>query len=310
MKKTLISFIIYIFVLNSNTYSNEIKIEYKIDNQIITNIDIDNEIKYLQSLNKNLGDLSKKQIKEIALNSVIQEKVKFIELSKYFDLTLKDNELEKIIYQNLYNNLKLENKNQLDNYFNEYGLNLEDIFFKFKIELLWNKLIYEKYISNVVLDKKKLKDKIKEDISQKEPIEEFNLKEILFNVDNNDTVENKYSKILQTINETGFENAANIYSLSNTSKYGGSIGWLKKTQLSKTIYSKIKNLSETEMSKPIEASNGYLIIKVEEKRFINEKINEKEELEKLLRKETDRQLNNFSTIFFNKIKKNIIIDEI
>ena len=230
-------------------------------------------------------------------------------MSKYFDLTLKDNELEKIIYQNLYNNLKLENKNQLDNYFNEYGLNLEDIFFKFKIELLWNKLIYEKYISNVVLDKK-LKDKIKEDISQKEPIEEFNLKEILFNVDNNDTVENKYSKILQTINETGFENAANIYSLSNTSKYGGSIGWLKKTQLSKTIYSKIKTLSETEISKPIEASNGYLIIKVEEKRFINEKINEKEELEKLLRKETDRQLNNFSTIFFNKIKKNIIINEI
>ena len=310
MKKTLISFIIYIFFLNSNTYSSEIKIEYKIDNQIITNIDIDNEIKYLQSLNKNLKDLSKKQIKEIALNSVIQEKVKYIELSKYFDLTLEDNELEKIIYQNLYNNLKLENKNQLDNYFNEYGLNLEDIFFKFKIELLWNKLIYEKYISNVVLDKKKLKDKIKEDISQKEPIEEFNLKEILFNVDNNDTVENKYSKILQNINKTGFENAANIYSLSNTSKYGGSIGWLKKTQLSKTIYSKIKTLSETEISKPIEASNGYLIIKVEEKRFINEKIDEKEELEKLLRKETDRQLNNFSTIFFNKIKKNIIIDEI
>lgn len=310
MKNTLISFIIYIFVLNSNTYSNEIKIEYKIDNQIITNIDIDNEIKYLQSLNKNLENLSKKKIKEIALNSVIQEKVKYIELSKYFDFTIEDNELEKIIYQNLYNNLKLENQNQLNNYFNEYGLNLEDIFFKFKIELLWNKLIYEKYISNVVLDKKKLKDKIKEDISQKEPIEEFNLKEILFNVENNETVENKYSEILQTINERGFENAANIYSLSNTSKYGGSIGWLKKTQLSKIIYSNIKTLGDTEISKPIQAGNGYLIIKVEEKRFINETINEKDELEKLLRKETDKQLNNFSAIFFNKIKKNIIINEL
>ena len=310
MKNTLISFIIYIFVLNSNIYSNEIKIEYKIDNQIITNIDIDNEIKYLQSLNKNLEDLSKKKIKEIALNSVIQEKVKYIELSKYFDFTLEDNELEKIIYQNLYNNLKLENQNQLNNYFNEYGLNLEDIFFKFKIELLWNKLIYEKYISNIVLDKKKLKDKIKEDISQKDPIEEFNLKEILFYVENNETVENKYSEILQSINERGFENAANIYSLSNTSKYGGSIGWLKKTQLSKIIYSNIKTLGDKEISKPIQAGNGYLIIKVEEKRFINETINEKDELEKLLRKETDRQLNNFSTIFFNKIKKNIIINEL
>ena len=310
MKNTLISFIIYIFVLNSNIYSNEIKIEYKIDNQIITNIDIDNEIKYLQSLNKNLEDLSKRKIKEIALNSVIQEKVKYIELSKYFDFTLEDNELEKIIYQNLYNNLKLENQNQLNNYFNEYGLNLEDIFFKFKIELLWNKLIYEKYISNIVLDKKKLKDKIKEDISQKDPIEEFNLKEILFYVENNETVENKYSEILQSINERGFENAANIYSLSNTSKYGGSIGWLKKTQLSKIIYSNIKTLGDKEISKPIQAGNGYLIIKVEEKRFINETINEKDELEKLLRKETDRQLNNFSTIFFNKIKKNIIINEL
>ncbi len=310
MKKTLVSFIIYIFVLNSNTYSNEIKIEYKIDNQIITNIDIDNEIKYLQSLNKNLENLSKKKIKEIALNSVIQEKVKYIELSKYFDFTLEDNELEKIIYQNLYNNLKLENQNQLNNYFNEYGLNLEDIFFKFKIELLWNKLIYEKYISNVVLDKKKLKDKIKKDISQTETIQEFKLKEILFTLDNNETAESKYLKIIETINERGFENAANIYSSSNTSKYGGSIGWLKKTQLSSSIYGKIKTLSNNEITEPIQVGNGYLIIKVEDKRTINEKIDETEEFEKLVRKETDRQLNNFSTIFFNKVKKNIVIDEL
>ena len=310
MKNNLLSFIIFIFVLNSNTYSSEIKIEYKIDNQIITNIDIDNEIKYLQSLNKNLENLSKKKIKEIALNSVIQEKVKYIELSKYFDFTLKDNELEKIIYQNLYNNLKLENRNQLNNYFNKYGLNLEDIFFKFKIELLWNKLIYEKYISNVVLDKKKLKDKIKKDISQTETIQEFKLKEILFTLDNNETAESKYLKIIETINERGFENAANIYSSSNTSKYGGSIGWLKKTQLSSSIYGKIKTLSNNEITEPIQVGNGYLIIKVEDKRTINEKIDETEEFEKLVRKETDRQLNNFSTIFFNKVKKNIVIDEL
>lgn len=310
MKKALISLVIYIFILNLNTFANEIKIEYKINDQIITNVDISNEIRYLQSLNKNLNILSKKEVREVALNSVIQEKVKFIELSKYFDFKIKDAEIEKIIFENLYNNLKLKNKSQLKKYFNEFGLNLEDVFLKFKIELLWNKLIYEKYISNVVLDKVKLKDKIKKDISQKEPIEEFNLKEILFTVDNDETVEIKYAKIIETINERGFENAANIYSSSNTSKYGGSIGWLKKTQLSNLIYNQIKTLDNSELSLPLQVGNGYLIIKVEEKRTINESINEKVEYEKLVRKETDRQLNNFSTIFFNKIKKNIIIDEL
>ena len=310
MKKALISLVIYIFVLNLNTFANEIKIEYKINDQIITNVDISNEIRYLQSLNKNLNKLSKKETREVALNSVIQEKVKFIELSKYFDFKIKDAEIEKIIFDNLYNNLKLKNKSQLKKYFNEFGLNLEDVFLKFKIELLWNKLIYEKYISNVVLDKVKLKNKIRKDISQKEPIEEFNLKEILFTVDNDETVEIKYAKIIETINERGFENAANIYSSSNTSKYGGSIGWLKKTQLSNSIYNQIKTLDNSEISLPLQIGNGYLIIKVEEKRTINERINEKVEYEKLVRKETDRQLNNFSTIFFNKIKKNIIIDEL
>ena len=189
MKNALISFFIYIFVLSLNVFANEIRIKYKIDNQIITNIDIVNEIKYLQSLNKNLENLSKKKINEIALNSIIQEKVKYIELSKYFNLKQKDDELERIIYENLYNNLKLSNENQLNDYFNSFGLNLEYIFLKFKIELLWNKLIYEKYNSNVVLDKKKLKDKIKKDISQTETIQEFKLKEILFTLDNNETAE-------------------------------------------------------------------------------------------------------------------------
>ena len=310
MKNALISFFVYIFILSLNVFANEIKIEYKIDNQIITNIDINNEIRYLQSLNRNLETLSKKKINEIALNSIIQEKVKYIELSKYFNLKQKDDELERIIYENLYNSLKLANENQLNDYFNAFGINLEDVFLKVKIELLWNKLIYEKYNSNVVLDKKKLKDKIKKDISQTETIQEFKLKEILFTLDNNETAENKYLKIIETINERGFENAANIYSSSNTSKYGGSIGWLKKTQLSSSIYGKIKTLGNNEISEPIQVGNGYLIIKVEDKRTINEKIDETEEFEKLVRKETDRQLNNFSTIFFNKVKKNIVIDEL
>mgnify|MGYP001378128945 CR=1 FL=1 len=126
MKNALISFFVYIFILSLNVFANEIRIKYKIDNQIITNIDIVNEIKYLQSLNKNLETLSKKKINEIALNSIIQEKIKYIELSKYFNLKQKDDELERIIYENLYNSLKLANENQLNDYFNAFDINLEE----------------------------------------------------------------------------------------------------------------------------------------------------------------------------------------
>ena len=146
--------------------------------------------------------------------------------------------------------------------------------------------------------------------SKKATIEEFYLKEILFEVETNETIENKYYKILESVKKDGFSNAANIFSISDNSKYGGVIGWIKKTQLSKKILDEVIDLKEGESTKPIMTGAGYLILNLEKKRNVQTKINVDLELKNLIEKETDRQLNQYSTILFNKLKKNTFINEL
>ena len=301
--------LIFIFVTPQVTTSSEIKILYKIENEIITNQDIVNEVNYLLALNNNLKNLSKKNLSKIAMNSVINEKIKLLEIQKNYDVSNESEELKKLINNNLFNRLNLSKEDELKNFFGDYNLNLNEIKSRIKIEFLWNKLIYDKYISRVSINKKKMKERIVKN-SKNATIEEFYLKEILFELNSNETVENKYNFILESIKKNGFSNAANIFSISDNSKYGGVIGWIKRTQLSKKILKQVINLTEGESTKPIMTGAGYLILNLEKKRNIETIVDVNLELKNLIEKETDRQLNQYSTILFNKLKKNTFINEL
>ena len=301
--------LIFIFVTPQATISSEIKILYKIENEIITNQDIVNEVNYLLALNNNLKNLSKKNLSKIAMNSVINEKIKLLEIQKNYDVSNESEELKKLINNNLFNRLNLSKEAELKNFFSNYNLNLNEIKSRIKIEFLWNKLIYDKYISRISINKKKMKERIVKN-SKNAKIEEFYLKEILFELNSNETVENKYNSILESIKKNGFSNAANIFSISDNSKYGGVIGWIKRTQLSKKILNKVINLTEGESTKPIMTGAGYLILNLEKKRNVETIIDVDLELKNLIEKETDRQLNQYSTILFNKLKKNTFINEL
>ena len=186
--------LLLIFLAPQITEPSEIKILYKIENEIITNQDMVNEINYLISLNSNLKNLSKNNLSKIALNSVINEKIKLLEIKKNYDVSSVSEELKKLINNNLYNRLNLSKEAELQNYFSSYDLNLTEIKSRIKIEFLWNKLIYDKYISRISIDKKKMKERIIQN-SKNTTIEEFYLKEILFEVETNETVENKYNNM-------------------------------------------------------------------------------------------------------------------
>ena len=308
--KILLYFVFVLSITISFTSAEELKIKLKIENEIITNYDISDEINYLISLNNNLKELSKKQIKILANESSIKDKIKYIELNKYFDLNKKDANLEKIIVQNLKYRLKKNSKEELKLYFKEYKLEYDYIINKLYVEFLWNKLIYEKYISKVSLNEKELENKIKNIIQNKTGIEELNLMEIVFDLKNNENANDKYNAILKTINEKGFENAANIFSVSSTAKFGGEVGWIKTTQLSNNVLGKLSNLEINKVSKPIQIGNNYIILKIREKKIVKENINLEAELNKLKQQETDRQLNQYSLIYFNKVKKGIFINEL
>ena len=305
--------IFFIILLNyliffSNLYSQEnVYIELKIEDEIITNIDINNEKNYLIALNNNLKNLSNDQIYEVSKNSLIREKIKKIELVQFFELE-KNNILTKELIKNLYKNLKFNDEKEFNNYLKNYNLTTEEVGEKILIEALWNRLIFDKFNKNIKIDEKKLKIKLNNEL-KKNKIEEFNLSEIVFQVVPNETIEEKNKKILNFIKNNGFENAANSFSVSDSSKFGGKIGWVNKTQISKTILEKVNNLKTGEITSPIQINNGYIVLKLEDKRLIKRNVDIDKELKKLIAFEKEKQLNQYSLMYYYRIKKNLFINE-
>ena len=310
MQKILILFSIIILSYVNFVKANEIKILYKLENEIITNQDIIDELNYLISLNNNLTSLEKNKLNEIAVSSVIKEKIKYLELKKYFKINENTKEVDDVVLKELNKRLRINELENIKKHFSSYNLSLNQVKFKIRVELFWNKLIYDRYINKISINKKELRNKVLNNFKNKELIDEYFLKEILFNLEENENLEEKYTDIKNTIKSTGFENAANIYSVSNTSKFGGEIGWVNKLQLSKKITNQLDKIEIGGLTNYIPAGNNYLIIKLDNKRKIKSKIDLDNEIEILIQKETDRQLNQYSINFFNKLKKNIFIYEL
>ena len=310
MQKLLIFFSLLIFAFVDLPKAKEIKILYKLENEIITNQDVIEELNYLVSLNNKLKSLEKNKLNQIAVSSIIKEKIKYLELKKYFKIDENTKEVDEIVLKELNNRIRINEAKDIKEYFSLYNLTLNQVKFKIRIELFWNKLIYDRYINKISINKQDLKKKILNDYKNKEFVDEYFLKEILFNLEENENLEKKYLDIKNTIKSTGFENAANIYSVSDTSKFGGEIGWVNKLQLSTKITSQLEKIEIGDLTNYIPVGNSYLIIKLDNKRKIKSEINLDEETEILIQKETDRQLNQYSINLFNKLKKNIFIYEL
>ncbi len=288
--------------------AEEILIKAKVENEIITNIDITNEVKYLTFLNPKLIELEKLKLNNLARDSIINDFIKKKELEKKFDFD-KSYRLVEIIETNLIKSKNIKNKSEFLKILKNSDLDYKTINNKLKIEALWNQLIYEKYFRNVKINKSDLREKIINDLEKREKKFEYNLSEIMFIENTNDKLESLIKKINKNLIEIGFENTANLFSISNTSRNGGLIGWINELQLSNKIKKEIKNLKVGQITNPINIQNGYLLIKLNDKREFKEQINIEDELKKLIANEKNRQLNSFSNILYKRLKKNIEIYE-
>ena len=308
-KKKLIIILISISLLTNLPLLSDEKvfIVFDVNDQIITNIDVEKESKYLISLNDQLKKLNPKRILDISKESALREKIKEIELLKYFDLTAENPLTEKYI-ESFYLRLKLTNKVELSSLLNNYGLSMEYVEKKINIELTWNQLIYEKYKDQINIDVNKLKKQISKNKSTtKKKI--YQLSEIIFEVDNQKNLDNKVKNIRESIKEIGFKNTANIYSVSNTAKFGGEIGWVEEERLSKKIMKEIKKLDINETTLPFQNGGSFMILKIDNIKYEEKIINEKIQLEKNIQFETDKQLERFSKIYYNRLKINTAINE-
>ncbi len=300
-----IFFIIFFLIINiAHVYSKEVYIKFKIDNEIVTNIDIDREYRYLSALNKNLRSLDKNKANEIARISMVKEIVKRNELKKYYNLDQNPNYMDEII-KDFYGKLGIKNEKEFENYLLEYELKLDDIKKKLEIEAIWNEFIFTKYKDQVKIDEDKLRKIFKEKIEKNNNTQKsYLLSEIFFNEENTKDLTQKYNLIKESIEEIGFDNAANRYSQSDSARNGGNIGWVNDSQLSNTIREKLLNLSVGDHSEMIILPGGFLIIKIND--IKDEKIERdfEKEFERFIAFEKNRQLNQFSIIYFNRIKQN------
>ena len=299
--------VIFTIILNiQNLTAFENKILFKIDNEIITTIDIYEEIKFLKVFNPEINSLSDVELFEISKNSLIKDKIKKIEIMKFVrELKVDDKFLLKLV-ERKYSRLNINSIKNFEKYLKKENLNIEIVKKKFIIELMWNDLIYQKFSKKVVIDKERIKNEISQN-SQKKFQKEFLLSEIVFNVANKDEFNNKYQKILLDIEKVGFKKTALIHSNSDTATNGGLIGWVKEVNLNNNLKKIISELKPGQFSKPVRTSSGFIIIKIDDEKEYVSKFNLADKIDEITRFKTNEQLNQFSNMYLNKLKKNLII---
>lgn len=308
MTKIKINFFIiaYIVFFFTNLWALENKILFKVDNKIITSIDIYNELKYLEIVNKEFKNTSQKKAFEIAKRSLIREKIKEIELSKVFkELKVESEFLDKMII-NYFKSFEINNISDFEIYFATKEINPDSIKKKISLEILWNQFIYSKFKENIKIDK----ELIRNDLLNKNKKKEFLLSEILFNLDKNEKLNDKIILLEREIENNGFSKTALSYSNSDTANKGGKLGWVNETILNTKIKEKVKKTKVGNFTKPIVIPGGFLILKIEDVREVENISDLNLEINKVVKIKTNEQLNQFSNIYFNKVKKNITINEL
>ena len=286
----------------------KIFIVYKINNQIITNIDLKNELKYLLALNPQLESVPKKKLEEITKKSIIKDTIKKSEVLKYYLLDQTDPLLLKIL-NNFYTKLGIKSKDEFEIYLTNFNLTIIDVLKRIEIETVWNQMIYEKYKDQIQINQQELRDIINlKNNSQKEKL--LSLVEIVFEKEKGKETKEKINRIQSSIKDIGFENTANIYSISESSKLGGKIGWINQQSLSEKFIKELDGLKIGEHTRPISMGNSYIMLKIKNVKEQIIELNKDIVLKQMITLEENKQLESFSKIYYNKVKINSQIDEL
>ena len=292
--------------IKSPILASENKILLKVNNELITTVDILNEINYLKSINENIDNLENDKLFEMARNSLIKDKIKKIALTPIINkFEISDDDFKRILISN-YAARGFDETDEIYEYLKGYNIKPNLIRYKMTLNAIWSQFIYDKYSKNIKIDINKLKQNIQKNENQNE----YLLSEIVFDLKEKQTIDEKFNIIKNEIQNNGFENTALIYSISDTSTSGGNIGWVGENSISKKILKEITKININDVTKPIVIPGGYLVLKLKEKRITRRNVKIEEELKKIIQIKTNEQLNQFSNIFLNKIKKDIVINEL
>jgi peptidyl-prolyl cis-trans isomerase SurA len=311
MKKRIFFYLLitlYLFSEQANSLEN--KIILKVNDKIITTFDLKQEEKYLIVLNQNLKKIDQNKLKDLAIDSIVKEKIKEIELSKYYKIkkALNEKSLEQII-KNLYQTVGFKNEIEFKDYLEAQNLKFKSVKRKLTIEMLWNNLIFERFNNRVFIDELEIKKNLDKEIKNIRFSRDIFLSEILIKNSKDLNLDELYLEILKSIESVGFANTANIFSKSDTAKTGGKVGWIKETSLSKQILDNVINLKKDQITKFIKINNNFLILKIDDEKINKQKIDKNKILSSRISYKRNQQLERFSLAYFNRIKQNIQINE-
>ena len=296
-------------LLAGNLYAdNKHKILVKVNDEIISNYDIEKEKSYLSALNPAILNIPEDEAQKIFKQSLIREIIKKKEISKFYDLEYRSPNLVNIT-KNLYTRLGINSEEEFKTYLAKYDLSIEDVYEKLTIETNWNALIYKKYKDRVNIDKEKIKKNLELEFSNPKKEKLFLLSEILFTAKDQKEYDNNYKKIITAIKKKDFKSAATVYSLSDTAKFGGEIGWVSKNDISEKIFKKVSNLKINEFTQPLKIGTGFLLISLDGIKEEKRKDNLEDKYNAIITKETNRLLNQYSNIYFKKIERQSFVYE-
>ena len=300
----IISILFYI----TNSFALENKIIFKINNEIITSFDLENEINYLSALNPNIKKIDINEKIQFAKKSLVQEKIKRIEIHNNFENpSIPDQYLENLL-KNIYTKIGIKNLEDFKKYLSSNNVNYNLVLSKIETEALWNELIYLKFSKKIKINENKLLKSIKK--KSNNIAKSYLMSEILFEITQNEKLEQKYNEISEAISKQGFENAALKYSISETARDGGELNWINENSLNDKIKQSLNKLKKNQFTRPIIIPGGFLILKINDIKEVKQEKNFQKELEKLISETKNNQLNRFSIMYFNRIKEDVKINEI
>jgi peptidyl-prolyl cis-trans isomerase SurA len=310
-KKTFFSkFFIIFLVINFNNFSASIenKIIANVDNQIISTYELKNKIKTILFLSKQ--QLSQDNInytKGQSLRTLVDYKLKLAEINKFqiaIDSTVDISDFLNSVASKYNTNAK-----GLEKLFNDNKIDFEKYTKEVKVDLAWNKLIFQKYKKKIDLNEKEVDKELNKIIKDQQELEQYKLSEIEILSENKKIDEVRINETINQIKEIGFNDAAVKFSNSPTAFEGGDLGWVSSKSLSKDVYNSIKILKIGDVSKPIFQRNNIIFLKLnDKKKLIINDTNVVQIRNKIINRKKNEILNLYSNNYLSKLKNKALIE--
>ncbi len=304
-KKILFIFLISIFFSFQNIFAKvENNIVLKVENEIITNFEIKNKIVATLILaNQEINQNNINKLKKQALDFLVKQKLKKIELSKY-NLEVDEKKISDYL-----NNISSNNIDDLKKKFSNNGIDFQLFYKELEIDFLWRKYIYQVYSKKIEIDEKNINQELEKLLQNQSDIEQYRISEIEIYLNNDLTDQKKIMNIKEQINKFGFETTAVKYSISSTASNKGDLGWLNAKSLNKRIFNLIDKIKVGEVTEPLITSNSALFLKLNDKKISKvENLNINELKINLINQKKNEMFNLYSRSLLSKLKNNSLIE--